>query len=98
MMEMSLSRYEQETVITFNEAEPSATVYTYNGKLKRKLIALCTERPQDTKQTAEDGKGGLTFRIPKKWVKVNPGRILTEEQRKEMKERGRKLKLAQNPR
>ena len=28
---MSISRIEQETVILFNEAEASASVYTYNG-------------------------------------------------------------------
>ena len=26
-----LSRIEQETIILFNEAEPTASIYTYNG-------------------------------------------------------------------
>ena len=31
---MTLSRLEQETIITFNEAESFAEVYTHNGRLK----------------------------------------------------------------
>lgn len=94
---MKLSKYEQETIITFNENEKEANVYTYNSNLKKKISALCQERPEEAKQIADDERGGLTFEIPKKWVKVNPGRILTEEQREELRERGIKLKLSQNP-
>lgn len=78
---MSLSRYEQETVILFNEEKFTASVYTYNGGLKRRLEALCAERPGDVRQTKNDERGGLTFEIPKKWVKVNPSRILSEAQK-----------------
>lgn len=78
---MSLSRYEQETIILFNEEESTASVYTYNGRLKRRLESLCTDRSSDVRQTKDDGRGGLTFEIPKKWVKVNPSRILSEAQK-----------------
>lgn len=33
---MRLSRYEQETIVNFNEADSAATVYTYNGAFKKK--------------------------------------------------------------
>lgn len=78
---MSLTRYEQETVILFNEEEKMASVYTYSGKLKRRLQALCADRSGDAKQIEDDGRGGLTFEIPKRWVKVNPTRILSEAQK-----------------
>lgn len=32
---MELSRLEQETIILFNEAEPTAEIYTHNKKLGR---------------------------------------------------------------
>lgn len=35
-----VSKIEQETVILFNEAEAAASVYTYNGALKRKLTRI----------------------------------------------------------
>ena len=31
---MKLSKYEQETIICFNEEETEASVYTHNSKLK----------------------------------------------------------------
>lgn len=86
---MSISRIEQETVILFNEAEASASVYTYNGTLKRKLSGLCSTRPEEARQTKDDGRGGLTFEVPKRWVKVNAGMILTEEQRRTRAEAAR---------
>lgn len=52
---MSISRVEQETVILFNEAETIASVYTYNGALKRKLRGLCETRPHEARQTKDDG-------------------------------------------
>ena len=57
---MSLSKIEQETVILFNKAEASASVYTYNGALKRKLAGLCSARPTEARQIKGDGRGGLT--------------------------------------
>ena len=88
---MSVSKIEQETVILFNEAEPTASVYTYNGALKRKLSGLCDIRPTEARQTRDDGRGGLTFEVPKRWIKVNASRILTAEQKEERAERARAI-------
>ena len=86
---MSLSRVEQETIIRFDEAEATASVYTYNGALKRKLSGLCATRPTEARQIKDDGRGGLTFEVPKRWIKINASRILTEEQKKERADRAR---------
>ena len=42
---IQLTRIEKETVITFNELEPAAHVYTYNSRMKGKLSNLHAERP-----------------------------------------------------
>lgn len=84
---MSLTRYEQETIINFNEEEQTANIYTYNDRLKRKLFELCESRPEDTKRLKDDGCGGITFEVPKKWIKVNAPRILSEKQKLELTER-----------
>lgn len=86
---MSISKIERETVILFNEAEATASIYTYNGALKRKLMGLCAERPQEARQTKDDERGGLTFEVPKRWIKVNAGIVLTEEQRQARAEAAR---------
>ena len=44
---MTISRLEQETIIGFNEAEATASVYTHNGALKRKLEKLAKEEDDD---------------------------------------------------
>ena len=86
---MSVSKMEQETVILFNEAEAIASVYTYNGALKRKLSGLCATRSTEARQIKDDGRGVLTFEVPKRWVKVNAGIVLTEEQRQARAEAAR---------
>ena len=93
---MSISKIEQETVILFNEAAANASVYTYNGTLKRKLSGLCSTRPEEARQTKDDGRGGLTFEVPKRWVKVNAGPVYTEEQRQAMKERARAISTSKS--
>lgn len=92
---MSISRLEQETVINFNEAEPMANVYTHNGALKRKLAKLEEERPAEVKHIRTLPEGAEEYTIPKKWIKVNASRILTEEQRVQLAARGKELRKAQ---
>lgn len=87
---MTLTNYERETIICFNEAEPTADVFTYNGRMLRDLARLATERPDDVHHISDNGVGGSTYRVPKKWVKIRASRILTDEERAAMSERGRK--------
>lgn len=92
---MSISRLEQETIINFNEAEPMDTIYTHNGALKRKLAKLAKERPADVRHSRSFPEGAEEYVVPKRWVKVNASRILTDEERERMAERGKKLRNAQ---
>ena len=80
-MPMKLTNVEKETVINFNEAERTASVYTHNETLKRQLSELCRTHPEQVRQTAANGWGGLTFELPKKWLKVSPPRVLSPAQR-----------------
>ena len=66
---MSLLKVEQETIILFNEAETTASVYTHNATLQRVLLELCQTHPAQVRQTEDNRHGGLTFELPKKWVK-----------------------------
>lgn len=78
---MRLMNIEKETVINFNEAEHTASVYTCNEALKRQLLELCRSHPEQVRQTADNGRGGMTFVLPKKWLKVSPPRVLSPAQR-----------------
>lgn len=78
---MKLSKIEQETIILFNEAEATASIYTHNAALCRQLSRLCGDYPEQVRQTGDNGYGGLSFELPKKWVRITPPRILTPAQR-----------------
>lgn len=78
---MKLSNYEKETIILFNEAEKTASVYTHNAALQEQLAALCGSHPVQVRRTDDNGHGGLTFELPKKWLKITPPRELSPAQR-----------------
>ena len=80
-MPTRLSNVERETVLTFNEAECTASVYTHSEALRRQLLELCRTHPEQVRQTAANDWGGLTFELPKKWLKVSPPRVLSPAQR-----------------
>ena len=77
---MKLTNIEKETLFNFNEAESMASVYTCNEALKRQLLELCRSHPDQVCQTAANADGGLTFELPKKWLKVSPPRKPTPAQ------------------
>ena len=76
---MKLSRLEMETSINFNEQEGTAEVYTYNGKMKKRLAELLQSRPDEVELVGTDDTGAATYNIPKRWIKINPPRILSDE-------------------
>ena len=78
---MKLTNIEKETVINFNEAEHTASIYTHNEALKRQLLELCQSHPEQVRQVTANAWGGLTFELPKKWLKVSPPRVLSPAQR-----------------
>ena len=76
-----LSNVERESIWTFNEAERTASIYTHNPALKTQLQELCRIYPDQVRQTAANAWGGLTFELPKKWLRVKPPRVLSPAQR-----------------
>lgn len=87
---MDLTRYEMETVLNFNEEEQTASVYTHNKALRRKLDKLAQDRPGEWKlvRTSRDGKAA-DYTIPKEWIRTHPPRVpapLTEEQKQKRRE------------
>ena len=87
---MKLSRYEQETILNFNDKEKTASVYTHNRALQRGLQKLVEERPEECKLdgVCRDGQA-VSFPVPKRWIKVASPRKrqMTDEQRNAASER-----------
>ena len=84
---MNLTNEEKETIIVYNEKDNTASAFTYRAALKRQLDGLCEERPDDVRKIKENAEGGTEYEVPKKWVKIRPSRILTEEQKEAIRER-----------
>ena len=78
---MKLSGTERETIVLYNEAEAAASIYTHNTALCKQLSELCVAYPEQVRQTADNGYGGISFELPKKWVRITPPRVLSPAQR-----------------
>lgn len=62
---LRLSRYEQETIIGYNQAEQTASVYTHDPKLLKKLARLKEKYPEQIRQEREN-----TYTVPKACVLI----------------------------
>lgn len=69
-----------------------AEVSAYSGsKLKGRVLKLSEQFPDDVKILATNQDGSIFAHIPAKYVKLRAPKILTEEQRAELIERGKSM-------
>ena len=87
---MTLIREEQETIINYNAAEQTATVYTRDKTVMRRLDALVIEYPEHYRLIGETDID-RTYEMPKSFVNYRKPRRLSEEQREAARERMKKL-------
>lgn len=94
---MELSLYERETIINYNEGEPTANIYTHNKALRRTLDKLAQQRPEDCR-VDRVGHGGAAadYTIPKAWVKIRPPRVASEAQKAASRRAAEKAQLARH--
>lgn len=86
----NLTKYEMETVVNYNAGEQTATVYTRDKAVMRKLDRLVSEYPESYKlirQTDID----KTYSMPKSYVTYRKPRAVSEEQREQARQRMAKL-------
>lgn len=86
---MKLTAEEKETIISFNEAEKTADVEAFNSRTIREIRKAAEMYPDEISIT-ENSDGSIRAVFPRKWVKIRAPRILTDEQRAVMSERGKK--------
>ena len=87
---MKLSKYEMETIVNYNADDQTATLYTRDPAIMRKIDALVIEFPDIYKCIGETDID-KTYEMPKSYVSYRRPRKLTEEQRKNAVERARNL-------
>jgi hypothetical protein len=87
---MSLSNYEKETIIRFNDDEKTAGVYTCNAKWIRRLDKCCKQYPDNYKIVKVDGYS-KTYQVDKNLVTFPrfpaKKKILSEEERQVLRDR-----------
>ena len=70
---MRLEPAERETCILFSDADNTASVYTYDKRLIRKLNRLCHRFPEQIRELESPGYGARKYLLPKRCVTVrNP--------------------------
>lgn len=65
---MTLSPFERETIINYNQGEQEASVYTYDKKLRRKLDEWCEKYP-DIRRIRE-GADWSEYSISKRLINI----------------------------
>ena len=85
----TLTNYEKETIILFNEEEATARIETFNGRLLRECEKAQKNCPEIICEEKTDGYG--VYIVPKKLVKIHTPRILSETEKKRMSEVGKRL-------
>ena len=88
---MKITRYEQETIINFNAGEQTATLYTRDPAVMRKIDALVIEYPEHYRLIDETDID-KTYEMPKYFVSYRKPRRLSDEQREAARTRAKALR------
>lgn len=68
---MKLSKYEQETIINFNEEDDFADVYTHNLRMIQKLERIASEFPEECTFKEKTDHGAYRFTVSKRLVVIH---------------------------
>ena len=90
---MKLSRYEQETIVNYNAGEKTATLYTRDKAVMRKLDTLVADFPDTYKLTGQDDIS-KTYSLPKSYFNYRKPRRISKEQREQAREMMLKINLS----
>ena len=77
-----LTKVEKETIILFNEGESTASIYTYNAGLKKRLAAVTVKSNPDLCQLEKpEHLGGVSYLIDKSRLSIRLQPPYSEERR-----------------
>lgn len=83
---MKQSRYEQETIVSYNAGEQTATIYTRDKAVMRKLDTLVANFP-DTYKLVKQDEVSKTYSFPKSFVSYRKPRAVSMEQREQARKK-----------
>lgn len=85
-MNYKFTRYEMETSVIFNAEEKTATLYTRDKAVMRRMDKIVKEFP-DLFKCIRRTEADATYEFPKKYAMPKRPRIMSEERRAQMAER-----------
>lgn len=72
----------RENIIEWVRDEKRATLTFTQGRYLSKIKKLAKTYPEECQIVANNKDGSIVAHVPVTWIKINPPRQLTEEQRK----------------
>lgn len=76
-----LTKYEQETIILWNEAEPTVSITTFDQKLIKKLNKAKEKAPELYSVSSPDKYGAVEAEVPKNFLRITLATPLSDETR-----------------
>ena len=94
----TLTKYEKETIILFNEGEDTTHIQTYNAGLRKRLAAFSKKYPDLCRLEKSFAQGGVIYVLDKSRLSIRLIAPYSEERRKAASERARQhgIKLLEN--
>lgn len=96
MRKCRLTKYEKETIVLFNEAEPTANIYTYNTALKNRLAKFSKENPNCAKLITTYPCGAVSYEVDKKRLSIRFTSPYSEERREKARKYAQEHNIASN--
>ena len=94
---MKLKKCEKETIILFNEAEDSASIYTFNAGLRKRLAAFAKKYPSLCRLEQAFDQGGVTYVVDKARLSIRLQPPYSEERRQKASENARQNGFQRQP-
>ena len=88
-----LTKYEKETIILFNEGEDTASIYTFNAGLKKRLALFAKKYPDLCRQEKAHEQGGVSYVLDKSRLSIRLQPPMSEERRRKASETAKQTRF-----
>ena len=97
MTNMTLTKYEKEAIILFNEGEDTAHIQTYNAGLRKRLAAFSKKHPDLCRLEKSFAQGGVIYVLDKSRLSIRLQAPYSEERRRKASDYAKKHGFLSNP-
>ncbi len=80
---MTLTKFEKETIILFNEGEQEASIYTFNASLRKRLALFSKKYPELCRMERSLDQGGVSYVLDKSRLSIRLIAPYSEERRQQ---------------